>query len=276
MLGIDVAKSTVESISLSGPGPYHLRGEHSWTAFEIRIDDSSIVRRLRSRVVRLHRAGRRPAENCSLQRTVSSNGVTDGATARRAFPFDTARGYPIRDSDGIWGDCVTRRIESLGIDEVITAPASPWQNAYVERMIGTLRRELLTMSSCSTSGISSDLCRRIWITTIRGRTHQSLNSDAPDGRPVRVAKSCNVVEFAQPAHPAFTHVYLLVRLHEYSGRTFLLFFIHLDSRKVEVSGLTPHPNERWMQQIARNVTMDDWGFLNNCRYLIHDRDTKYC
>ena len=57
---------------------------------------------------------------------------------------------------------------------------------------------------------------------------------------------------------------------------YVLFFIHLDSRKVEVSGLTPHPNERWMKQIAINVTMEYWGFLNNCRYLIHDRDTKYC
>jgi putative transposase len=57
---------------------------------------------------------------------------------------------------------------------------------------------------------------------------------------------------------------------------YVLFFIHLESRKVEVSGITPHPNERWMNQIARNVTMDEWGFLNNCRYLIHDRDTKYC
>ncbi|MGB7933577.1 MAG: helix-turn-helix domain-containing protein [Gammaproteobacteria bacterium] len=57
---------------------------------------------------------------------------------------------------------------------------------------------------------------------------------------------------------------------------YVLFFIQLESRKVEVSGITPHPNERWMKQIARNVTMDKWGFLNNCRYLIHDRDTKYC
>ena len=40
--------------------------------------------------------------------------------------------------------------------------------------------------------------------------------------------------------------------------------------------MTPHPNEVWMKQIARNVTMDEWGFLENCRYLIHDRDTKYC
>jgi transposase InsO family protein len=57
---------------------------------------------------------------------------------------------------------------------------------------------------------------------------------------------------------------------------YVLFFIHLESRKVEIAGMTPHPNEAWMKQIARNVTMDEWGFLGNCRYLIHDRDTKYC
>ncbi len=56
---------------------------------------------------------------------------------------------------------------------------------------------------------------------------------------------------------------------------YVLFFIHLESRKVEVAGLTPHPNEAWMTQIARNVTMDGWGFLQSRRYLIHDRDTKF-
>ena len=57
---------------------------------------------------------------------------------------------------------------------------------------------------------------------------------------------------------------------------YVLFFIQLESRKVEVAGITPHPNERWMKQIARNVTMDEWGFLENCSYLIHDRDTRFC
>jgi len=57
---------------------------------------------------------------------------------------------------------------------------------------------------------------------------------------------------------------------------YVLFFIHLESRKVEVAGITAHPNEQWMKQIARNMTMDEWGFLENCSYLIHDRDTKYC
>jgi putative transposase len=55
---------------------------------------------------------------------------------------------------------------------------------------------------------------------------------------------------------------------------YVLFFSHLESRKVEVSGITQHPNERWMNQIARNMATDKWGFLDNCNYLIHDRDTK--
>jgi putative transposase len=57
---------------------------------------------------------------------------------------------------------------------------------------------------------------------------------------------------------------------------YVLFFIHLASRQVHVAGVTPHPDERWMVQSARNVTMTDWGFLSPGQYLIHDRDGKYC
>ena len=56
---------------------------------------------------------------------------------------------------------------------------------------------------------------------------------------------------------------------------YVLFFIHLESRKVDIAGITVHPDERWMQQIARNVTMEGVGALQDCRYLLHDRDTKY-
>jgi putative transposase len=55
----------------------------------------------------------------------------------------------------------------------------------------------------------------------------------------------------------------------------VLFFIHLKSRKVDIAGITVHPNEPWMQQMARNVTMDGCGTLQDCRYLLHDRDTKF-
>ena len=57
---------------------------------------------------------------------------------------------------------------------------------------------------------------------------------------------------------------------------YVLFFIHLASRKVHVAGVTPYPDERWMVQIARNVTMEHWGLLAPGQYLIHDRDGKYC
>ncbi|MCP4876291.1 MAG: transposase family protein, partial [Gammaproteobacteria bacterium] len=60
-----------------------------------------------------------------------------------AFRFDTAPRYLIRNDDGVFGREVTRWIESPGMEEVVTVPASPWQNAYVERVIGRLRRELL-------------------------------------------------------------------------------------------------------------------------------------
>jgi transposase InsO family protein len=57
---------------------------------------------------------------------------------------------------------------------------------------------------------------------------------------------------------------------------YILFFIHLASRRVHVAGMTPHPDVAWMVQIARNMTMDEWGFLAPGQYLIHDRDGKFC
>jgi len=57
---------------------------------------------------------------------------------------------------------------------------------------------------------------------------------------------------------------------------YVLFFIHLESRKVCLAGMTPNPDEKWMKQTARNATLEQWGFLANCRYLLHDRDSKFC
>jgi len=57
---------------------------------------------------------------------------------------------------------------------------------------------------------------------------------------------------------------------------YILFFIHVESRQVHIAGVTPHPNETWMKQMARTLTMDEWGVLKPGQYLIHDRDTKFC
>ena len=57
---------------------------------------------------------------------------------------------------------------------------------------------------------------------------------------------------------------------------YVLFFMHIVTRRVHVAGITPYPHKEWITQMARNVTMADDGFLWSHRYLIHDRDGKYC
>src|SRR5262249_18394421 len=52
---------------------------------------------------------------------------------------------------------------------------------------------------------------------------------------------------------------------------YVLFFIHLDRRRVTIAGITTHPDQSWMQQMARNATLEHWGYLNHCRYVLHDR-----
>jgi putative transposase len=57
---------------------------------------------------------------------------------------------------------------------------------------------------------------------------------------------------------------------------YVLFFIHLESRRVSLAGVTRHPDETWMQQMARNATDETWGYLDQRRYALHDRDKKFC
>src|SRR5262249_50648826 len=57
---------------------------------------------------------------------------------------------------------------------------------------------------------------------------------------------------------------------------YVLFFIKLDTREFHIAGNTSHQDERWMIQMARSVTMEEWGFLKPGQYLLHDHDTKFC
>jgi len=57
---------------------------------------------------------------------------------------------------------------------------------------------------------------------------------------------------------------------------YVLFFIHLESRRVSVARITRHPDQEWMEQIARSATQETWGYLHPSRYVLHDRDTKFC
>jgi len=57
---------------------------------------------------------------------------------------------------------------------------------------------------------------------------------------------------------------------------YVLFFIEVTNRRVSLGGITRHPDSSWMEQVARNASMQDTGYLNGCRYLLHDRDKKFC
>lgn len=57
---------------------------------------------------------------------------------------------------------------------------------------------------------------------------------------------------------------------------YVLFFLHLETRRVTLAGITPHPTETWMTQMARNAVDQTSGTLSRCRYVLHDRDAKYC
>ena len=57
---------------------------------------------------------------------------------------------------------------------------------------------------------------------------------------------------------------------------YVLFFLHLETRRVSLAGITRHPTEEWMIQMARNAVDEESGYLRGHRYVLHDRDTKFC
>src|SRR6202163_1106062 len=66
-----------------------------------------------------------------------------GQQLREAFPWDSPPQYLLRDQDRSFGGEFTKQVEDLGIEEMLSAPRSPWQRAYIERVIGSIRRECL-------------------------------------------------------------------------------------------------------------------------------------
>ena len=80
---------------------------------------------------------------------------TSAAFHLEAFPDDTAPLYLLRGRDGIYGTDFRERVASMGIKELLTAPRSPWQNPFAERLIGSAGRECWTMSLCSTADTCS-------------------------------------------------------------------------------------------------------------------------
>ena len=100
-----------------------------------------------------------------------------------AFPDDRAPRWLLRDRDRIYSEAFRRRIAGMGIAEVVSSPLSPWQSPYVERLIGSIRRECLDHVIIVSQPHLRRVFRAYFAYYHRSRTHLGLDKDAPDGRP---------------------------------------------------------------------------------------------
>jgi hypothetical protein len=120
-----------------------------------------------------------------------------GGTTDDAFPDDTAPRFLVRDRDGIYGECFKGRVEGMGIEQICIAPRSPWQNCYVERLIGSIRRECLNHVIV----VNDHHLRRLLANYFRyyhdSRMHLSLGKDAPKSRAVQSIKWQPIVQFPE-------------------------------------------------------------------------------
>ena len=114
-----------------------------------------------------------------------------------AFPDDTAPRWRLRDRDAIYGELFRRRVAGMGIDDVVTRPSSPWHNPYVERLIGSIRRECLDhLMVLNETHLRRTLAR--YLSYYHGaRTHLSLATDAPRPRPLQAVTDGAVIAFPE-------------------------------------------------------------------------------
>ena len=121
--------------------------------------------------------------------TDSPTAVWTGQQIINAFPWDTAPRYILRDRDGKFGEEFNRRVESMGIEQVLIAARSPWQNPYVERLIGSIRRECLDHVIIFNDNNLRRVLRQYFRYYHECRTHLGLEKDCPNTRSVQPPES---------------------------------------------------------------------------------------
>src|SRR6266481_710625 len=199
-LGIDVSQATVAKyMSRQGKPP-----SQTWRTFlenhveQIVATDFLVVRTVSFRllfvfvVVGHHRRH-------AIHFNVTTHPTAEW-TARQiaeAFPWDSAPRYLLHDRDCIYGAAFHQRVGEMGIREVLTAPRSPWQNAYAERFIGSLRRECLDHIIVFNESSLKRILKTYFEYYEHSRTHLSLEKDAPSSRAVQPPELGRVIDLPQ-------------------------------------------------------------------------------
>src|SRR5438552_9723625 len=114
-----------------------------------------------------------------------------------AFPNDSAPSYLLRDRDQVYGEQFRHRVKGMRIQEVLTAPHSPWQNPFADRLIGSIRRECLNHVLVLGESDLRRILTRYFSYYHRARTHLALDKDAPDLRPVELPEAGRIVEIPE-------------------------------------------------------------------------------
>jgi putative transposase len=129
--------------------------------------------------------------------TANPSGPWTAQQVIEAFPFDSVPRFLMRDRDGSYGEQFQRRIKNLGIEEVVSAPRSPWQNPYVERLIGSIRRELLdhviVLNETHLKHLIGGYCDYYH----HARTHMALERNAPVPRELEPPERGQVIGIPQ-------------------------------------------------------------------------------
>ncbi|MGH8067525.1 MAG: integrase core domain-containing protein [Candidatus Entotheonellia bacterium] len=195
-LGIHVAKSTVEKYRVRPRKP----PSPTWKAFlknhvqDLVSLDFFVVPTVTHRVLFVlvilahHR------------RCVVHFNVTEHPTAQwtaqqvvEAFPWNKAPKYLLRDRDHVYGVHFRQRVHNMGIEEVVIAPQSPWQNPYVERLIGSIRCECLDHVVVLNERHLTRVLQVYLAYYHRWRTHLALDMDCPEPRPVHSPEHGKVI-----------------------------------------------------------------------------------
>ena len=138
------------------------------------------------------------------RRKVLHFNVTEHPTAHwtaqqlvEAFPWEAAPKYLLRDRDAVYGERFQRRVARLGMDQILTAPRSPWQHAVAEQLIGSIRRECLDQVVVCSEGHLRRLLANHFQYYHRRCPHLSLAMDCPEARPVQPPERAAVVVFSE-------------------------------------------------------------------------------
>lgn len=186
-LGIEVSQATVSKYMVRNPKP----PSQSWRTFlnnhakDIVSIDFFTVPTATFRVLYVFLIlsnERRKAIHFNATEYPSANWISQQII--EAFPWDTAPGYLVRDRDKKYGDKFINRLESMDIEQVLISARSPWQNPYVERAIGSIRRECLDHTIIFGDNHLRRVLKEYFRYYHQSRTHLGLEKDCPEPRPV--------------------------------------------------------------------------------------------